>query len=201
MSQYQPMYDSFQRAQQERFVPCSRLNISASVSLNDPVMDEVTGRVKQEAPRRRRTQAMNYEKQKLEKQERELNEFLRREEAKKGPRVDCRVAALVIVAVFLICSMLLLGLQGEVQQKSVAKDALFAQGRQINSEIESLHAEILAKLDVSNVCSIAVNDLNLVRSVDSEAVHLLAVDTRPMGKPTMQVIASTEDAPLAQAEK
>ena len=80
MSQYQPMYDSFQRINQERFVPNTRMNIAASVSLDDPIMDEVTGQVKQQPPRRRRTQAMEIERRRLEKEESDLDAFIRREE-------------------------------------------------------------------------------------------------------------------------
>lgn len=201
MSQYQPMYDSFQRVNQERFVPTTRMNIAASVSLDDPIMDEVTGQVKQQPPRRRRTQAMEIERRRLEKEESDLDAFIRREEPQKGLRVDWRIAALMICVVFFAGGMFLLGLQGEVQKRALANEAVIAQGRAVYNETVRLQEEIEAKLDVANIGSAAVNDLNLVRAVDSEAVHLLAVDTRPMGKGNAekQVAASAETVPQAQA--
>ena len=110
-------------------------------------------------------------------------------------------ALLLMAAVFFAGSMFLLGLQGEVQKRALANEAVIAEGRRVYNETIRLQEEIDAKLDVSNVCSTALNDLNLVRSVDSEAVHLLAVDTRPMGGGQKQLTASTDNGPAAQAEK
>ena len=68
MSQYEPLYDSFDRSMRERYVPTARMSVSASVYLPGSEVDLYTGQVKPDRPRRRRTQSKRLEAERLERE-------------------------------------------------------------------------------------------------------------------------------------
>lgn len=182
MAQYQPMYDSFQREIRERYVPATRISVAASVYLPGSEVDPVTGQLKPERVRRRRTQAKRLEEIRLEQEDRRLKESLDREMKKKGVRVTWLTAA-VIWSILLFGCLFTIG-----YQRSVITD-LGNQQTQLEDRQEVCHLqhdalleEVKKAQDISNI-GYAARNLGLIRADSVEAVYLTAVDTRPLLAP------------------
>ena len=198
MSQYQPMYDTFQRDARERYVPSSRINVSASVHLPSSDLDPVTGQLKPDRVRRHRTQAQRLEQLRLEEEDRKLKESLAREMKKGGVRVTWLTA-------LLLCSVLLFGCLFTVGYQRSAISACQAQINMLEKDIKTCTAknelltnELEAARDISNI-GYAARNLGLIRADAVEAVHLTAVDTRPLaGVQKVYTIPNTIEA-TAQA--
>ena len=178
MSQYQPMYDTFQREQRERFVPSTRINDSASVHLPGSELDPVTGQLKPERVRRHRTQAQRLEQLRLEEEDRKLKESLAREMKKGGVRITWLTALVVCSALLFVC-LFTLGYQHSMITACQAQINMLEKDIKVCTERnELLGNELEAARDISNI-GYAARNLGLIRAEAVEAVHLTAVDTRP----------------------
>jgi len=192
MSQYQPMYDSFQRDPRERYVPTSRINVSASVHLPGSDLDPYTGQLKPDRVRRHRTQAQRLEQQRLEEEDRRLKQSLEREMKKGGVRVTW-LTALVVCSVLIFCCLFTLGYQISVYTaKQTEINVTEEKIRAAAQEKLDLEEKLEEEYDIANI-GYAARNLGLVRSEAVEAVHLTAVDTRPLsGKKTQPVLKTIE---------
>ena len=203
MSQYQPMYNSFQRDAQNRFVPAARISVAASVHLPGSDLDPMTGQLKPDRVRRRRTQAKRLEEMRLEEEDRKLRESLEREMKKGGVRVTWLTAAV-------ICSILLFGTLFTIGYQRSVVTSYQLQQNQLKSDMDActqrngeLNEMIAEACDISNI-GYAARNLGLIRSDAVEAVYLTAVDTRPletvrMAQPAQQMIevtAQTTQVPM-----
>lgn len=205
MSQYQPMYDSFQRDARERYVPTSRINVAASVHLPGSELDPCTGQLKPDRVRRHRTQAQRLEEIELEKEDRKLKESLAREMKKGGVRVTW-LTAVVLCSVLIFGCLFTLGYQlsmiTECQTMINKQDedikACTAQNTELNEKLE-------AARDISNIGSYAARNLGMIRAEGVDAVYLTAVDTRPLENAkhvtqpavqTIETMAQTTQAPV-----
>jgi len=192
MSQYQPMYDSFQRDVRERYVPAARINVAASVHLPGSDLDPYTGQLKPDRVRRHRTQAQRLEQQKLEEEDRKLKESLAREMKKGGVRVTDMTAAIVCGLLVFIC-LFTIGYQRSII--AACQTQINAQEKEIKACVaqnERLTDELEAARDISNI-GYAARNLGLIRADAVEAVYLTAVDTRPLNaaqrvQPAQQMI-------------
>ena len=198
MSQYQPMYDTFQRDARERYVPSARLNVAASVQLPGSDLDPVTGMLKPDRVRRHRTQAQRLEQQRLEEEDRRLKESLAREMKKGGVRVTWLTAVVVCSALLFVC-LFTIGYQRSMITACQAQiNTLEKEIKTCTAQNELLNDELEAARDISNI-GYAARNLGLIRADAVEAVHLTAVDTRPLANVrTSYVIPQTVET-TAQA--
>ncbi len=198
MSQYQPMYDTFQRDARERYVPTSRINVAASVHLPGSEVDPVTGQLKPDHVRRHRTQAQRLEQMRLEEEDRKLKESLAREMKKGGVRVTW-LSALVVCSVLAFVCLFTIGYQRSMITACQSQiNALEKEIKTCTAQNEQLTDELEAARDISNI-GYAARNMGLVRAEAVEAVHLTAVDTRPLANvKTSYVIPQTIDT-TAQA--
>lgn len=198
MSQYQPMYNTFQRDARERYVPTTRINVAASVHLPGSDLDPYTGQLKPDRVRRHRTQAQRLEEQRLQEEDRKLKESLEREMKKGGVRVTW-LTALVLCSVLVFGCLFAIGYQRSMITACQAQ--INAQEKEIKvctARNELLSDELEKARDISNI-GYAARNLGLIRAEAVEAVHLTAVDTRPLAagqkvQTVVQTIESTAQA-------
>ena len=180
MAQYEPMYDSFRRNTQEQYVPTSRMSVSASVYLPGSEVDMYTGQLKPDRQRRMRTQGKRLEAAELEKEQQELENSLRREAQKGGVRISWTTFALLMGVLLFICGMSILVQLGQISenQKEINRlERAIAECRTANAELETQVAEAS---DAAVICYAASQNLHMIPAESAEAIHLVAVDTRPM---------------------
>ena len=104
MEQYVYTYDSFAQRGAEQYVPTERFQVKSSVYLPASDIDLRTGRLQPDRQRRRRTQALMLEKERLDAEDQTLSESLRREYSKSGVRISVRALVLIVAAVLFFCS-------------------------------------------------------------------------------------------------
>lgn len=206
MSQYQPMYNSFQRDPRDRYVPTSRISVAASVHLPSSDLDLQTGQLKPDHMRRRRTQAQRLEREELEKKEQKLKEAMQRDMKKGGLRVSGYTAIAVVFAVLCICGLKVILMHGAIDefQKQINKTQTAIAACQEN--ITELEIAIGKASDEATICYAASQNLRMIPAESAQAVHLPAVDTRPLrtvARPAQDVqeiaAASTQIPMLASA--
>ena len=176
--------------------PNSRLYIHSSVYLPSSDIDPSTGMLRPDQPRRGRTQAMRQEYERLEREDKKLNEALQKQMARPGIRISLKGAILVVAAVSLVCGYSLLFQQGKLVERQKALNSMnkkIEEAAAINTEIAEKIAEASEE---SVICYAATRDLNMVSSKESEAVQLVAMDTRPLEKPiSYNVTANISGSP------
>jgi len=180
MSEYQPMYDTFQSDIRERYVPTSRISVSASVFLPGSDIDFATGQLKPDRVRRHRTQAQRLEAERLEKEDRKLKASIEREMKKTGVRVTWLTA-------LVICAALVIGCLFTIDHQWSVLNGIQDQRNDVAAAIESCEAACKeVKEEIGRVASdtqirfAAAQNLNMVPAESVEAIYLVPVDTRPM---------------------
>lgn len=183
MSQYEPMYDSFSRSMPERYVPSARMSVSASVYLPGSEIDMTTGQLKPDYQRRRRTQNKRLEAERLEREEKKLEESIRREMSKGGVRISIRAGILAIAALMFGCGIVILSNQGRIVERQKEINRLERAVAECRSQNALLQTQIAEASDADVIRYAASQNLNMIPSEAAEAIHLVAVDTRPLNKP------------------
>ena len=173
MEQYVYTYDSFAQRGAEQYVPTERFQVKSSVYLPASDIDLRTGRLQPDRQRRRRTQALMLEKERLDAEDQTLSESLRREYSKNGVRISVRALVLFF------CGILLLSQQGMIAERQKAINRLERSIKDYRAQNASLEEEIAQASDASTICYAAARDLNMIPAEAAEAVYLVAVDTRP----------------------
>ena len=180
MSQYQPMYDTFQRDTRERYVPSGRIGVAANVALPAGDIDFATGRLKQDHERRHRTQGQQLEAERLERKRAKHQKAFDREMQKKGLRISWLSAVIICAALLFACLFTidyqLSTLQGiQEQRNGVAADVDACEIRK-----EELEDAFAAACSETNILYAAARDLKMIPAEAAEAVYLVPVDTRPL---------------------
>lgn len=179
MEQYVNTYDSYAPQYSERYVPTSRMQVMNSVYLPAGDIDLRTGALRPDRQRRCRTQAMRLEKERLDKEEVQLMESVLRESSKGGIRVSVRLMILTIAATLFFCGIYLLTQQGIIVDRQKAVNRLERSISDYRSQNAGLEAQIAEASDSAKVCYAAAQNLNMIPAEAAEAIHLVAVDTRP----------------------
>lgn len=189
MSQYVPTYDSFSNLSSDRYVPTDRFQVMNSVYLPASEVDPSTGLLKPERQRRCRTQGLKMEIERLDHEEKKLQSDLEREMSKGGVRISMRLGLLLMVGLLVFCGFYLLIQQGMIAQRQKDVNRLersIADFKTVNGDLR----EQLAKASSYEVvCYAASQNLGMIPASTSAAIHLVAVDTRPMehtGQPVQQ---------------
>lgn len=186
MSQYEPLYDSFSRNVQERFVPATRMNVSPSVYLPNAEIDFLTGQLKPDRQRRRRTQGKRLEAERLEREQKRLEESVRREMSKGGVRISVRAGILVMAFVLFFCGVTVLYHQGQIVQRQKDINRLEKEIAHYRVTNEELQTQIAEASDAAVICYYASQNLGMVPAQSVAAIHLTAADTRPQTMPATQ---------------
>ena len=180
MSQYEPLYDSFSHGGHGGYVPTPRMSVSASVYLPGSDVDPQTGWLKPDRQRRCRTQGKKLEMERLTREQQALEESIRREMSKGGVRISVRMGVFLTALLLFICGLCVLLQQGTIadRQKDINRlERSIADCRSQNAALETQIAEASTE---AAICYAAARDLNMIPAESAEAIHLVAVDTRPM---------------------
>ena len=141
MEQYVYTYDSFAQRGAEQYVPTERFQVKSSVYLPASDIDLRTGRLQPDRQRRRRTQALMLEKERLDAEDQTLSESLRREYSKSGVRISVRALVLIVAAVLFFCGILLLSQQGMIAERQKAINRLERSIKDYRAQNASLEEE------------------------------------------------------------
>ena len=167
MEQYVYTYDSFAQRGAEQYVPTERFQVKSSVYLPASDIDLRTGRLQPDRQRRRRTQALMLEKERLDAEDQTLSESLRREYSKSGVRISVRALVLIVAAVLFFCGILLLSQQGMIAERQKAINRLERSIKDYRAQNASLEEEIAQASDASTICYAAARDLNMKVSIQA----------------------------------
>ena len=194
MSQYVPLYDSFSHGGHGGYVPTPRMSVSASVYLPGSDVDPQTGWLKPDRQRRCRTQGKKLEMERLTREQQALEESIRREMSKGGVRISVRMGVFLTALLLFICGLCVLLQQGTIadRQKDINRlERSIADCRSQNAALETQIAEASTE---AAICYAAARDLNMIPAESAEAIHLVAVDTRPMASAGTETQAQADAA-------
>lgn len=194
MSQYEPLYDSFSHGGHGGYVPTPRMSVSASVYLPGSDVDPQTGWLKPDRQRRCRTQGKKLEMERLTREQQALEESVRREMSKGGVRISVRMGVFLTALLLFICGLCVLLQQGTIadRQKDINRlERSIADCRSQNAALETQIAEASTE---AAICYAAARDLNMIPAESAEAIHLVAVDTRPMASAGTETQAQADAA-------
>lgn len=194
MSQYEPLYDSFSHGGHGGYVPTPRMSVSASVYLPGSDVDPRTGWLKPDRQRRCRTQGKKLEMERLTREQQALEESIRREMSKGGVRISVRMGVFLTALLLFICGLCVLLQQGTIadRQKDINRlERSIADCRSQNAALETQIAEASTE---AAICYAAARDLNMIPAESAEAIHLVAVDTRPMASAGTETQAQADAA-------
>lgn len=156
-----------------------RLYVRPNVYLPNGEIDFTTGMIKQNERRVGRTQALRGEVSRLDLEYAKLQSMLQVRQNEKGRRMPLRSAAVLIMAVVMLFSVILLVQQGNI----IARETNL---RQINGKIETarediadISAQIAAASDNVQICYTAARDLDMIPAESAQAIYLTALSTRP----------------------
>ena len=194
MSQYEPLYDSFSHGGHGGYVPTPRMSVSASVYLPGSDVDPQTGWLKPDRQRRCRTQGKKLEMERLTREQQALEESIRREMSKGGVRISVRMGVFLTALLLFICGLCVLLQQGTIadRQKDINRlERSIADCRSQNAALETQIAEASTE---AAICYAAARDLNMIPAESAEAIHLVAVDTRPTASAGTETQAQADAA-------
>lgn len=194
MSQYEPLYDSFSHGGHGGYVPTPRMSVSASVYLPGSDVDPQTGWLKPDRQRRCRTQGKKLEMERLTREQQALEESIRREMSKGGVRISVRMGVFLTALLLFICGLCVLLQQGTIadRQKDINRlERSIADCRSQNAALETQIAEASTE---AAICYATARDLNMIPAESAEAIHLVAVDTRPMASAGTETQAQADAA-------
>lgn len=201
MSQYEPLYDSFSHGGHGGYVPTPRMSVSSSVYLPGSDVDPQTGRLKPDRQRRCRTQGKQLEMERLTREQQALEESIRREMSKGGVRISVRLGVFLMALLLFVCGLCVLIQQGAIADRQKAINRLERSIADCRSQNAALETQIAEASTEAAICYAAARDLNMIPAESAEAIHLVAMDTRPVAAAGTYAqadaaidVASTENA-------
>ena len=194
MSQYEPLYDSFSHGGHGGYVPTPRMSVSASVYLPGSDVDPQTGWLKPDRQRRCRTQGKKLEMERLTREQQALEESIRREMSKGGVRISVRMGVFLTALLLFICGLCVLLQQGAIADRQKAINRLESSIADCRSQNAALETQIAEASTEAAICYAAARDLNMIPAESAEAIHLVAVDTRPMASAGTETQAQADAA-------
>ncbi len=161
--------------------PSGRLYVHSSVYLPSSELDPRTGLLKPDVRRQGRTQAKRMEYESLSEEFEQINKEFSQYKGKPSPRMSLRTAILLIALTAFLASIYYLSLQGTLVTKNAACNRLAQAIEQCAKVNDGIAEEIEAASDETTICYAAAQYLNMIPAEAAQAIHLVAVDTRPMG--------------------
>ena len=200
MAQQYVTYGSYDMEEKSEYLfPNERMYIHSSVFLPSSDIDPRTGLLRPDQPRRGRTQAMRAEYDHLDKEYQKLDESLRKRMEKAGPQISLRSAVLLVITVFFFMGITLLTQQGTLVQREKTlrhMNKAIVECERVNDDLAT---QIMDASDATKICYAAARDLNMIPAEAAEAIHLVAMDTRPT-EPMDRYTAKAEDVGMPTGE-
>lgn len=198
MAQQTTVYGSYENEYgREYVVPTGRMYVHSSVYLPNSEIDPRTGLLRPDSPRRGRTQAKRLEYAHLDKEYKQLDAALKAREEKAGMSISLRTAVLLIAITSFVFGLLLLTQQGTLAERQKALNRMNRSIDECATANDGLADQIEEASDSSTICYAAARDLNMIPGESAEAIHLVAMDTRPLAAQTHQM---AQNAPPAVPE-
>ncbi len=180
MAQVYQTYGSYENEYGREYIcPSERMYVHSSVYLPNSEIDPRTGLLKPDLQRRGRTQAKRLEYSYLDKEYKQLDAALKAREEVPGPRMSIRTAILVIAIFGFVAGLLSLSQQGQLAERQKALNRMnkeIEQYAKVNNEIAG---QIADASDATTICYTAARNLHMIPAEAAEAIHLVAMDTRP----------------------
>lgn len=132
--------------------------------------------------------------ERLTREQQALEESIRREMSKGGVRISVRMGVFLTALLLFICGLCVLLQQGTIadRQKDINRlERSIADCRSQNAALETQIAEASTE---AAICYAAARDLNMIPAESAEAIHLVAVDTRPMASAGTETQAQADAA-------
>lgn len=180
MAQYMTYGNFDKESPFEEIYQSGRMYVRAGVFLPDSDMDPRTGMLKPNNPRRGRVQAKSMEMQRLESEYSQLDKALEAHAKKRGIRIPAKIATLTAFAYLIAIMLFLLYQQGQLVEAQNLSKISRSRLESIVATNNALQAQIAEASDASTVCYAAARELNMIPSTSAKAIHLEAVDTRPL---------------------
>lgn len=197
MAQAYQTYGNYDNEYGQGYVPPGRLYVHSSVYLPNSEIDPRTGLLKPDVRRQGRVQAKRLEYASLEKEYRELETQRQRVEIRPGFRISIRTAILSVAVFAFVLGILYLSQQGTLAQRQQEYNSMSKQVEQYQSANNAISEEIHDASDAANICYTAARDLNMIPSESAQAIHLVAMDTRPV---QVNTITRTADSGGAETQ-
>jgi hypothetical protein len=200
MAQQNMVYRTYENEYGREYIyPTERMYVHASVYLPSSEIDPRTGLLKPDNPRRGRIQAKRLEYAHLDKEYRELDASLKARAEHPGIRVSLRGAILLIAVTAFILGLLLLSQQGTLAERQKALNRMNKSMEDCAKINDELAAQIAEASDSAIICYAAARDLNMISGEAANAIHLVAMDTRPLETQARLARESREPAGAAEA--
>lgn len=197
MAQQSLVYRTYESEYGQEYVyPTERMYVHSSVYLPNSEIDPRTGLLKPDNPRRGRIQAKRLEYAHLDREYRELSASLKAREEQPGIRISFRGAILLIAVTAFILGLLLLSQQGTLAERQKALNRMNTSMEECAKINDELAAQIAEASDSATICYAAARDLNMISGDSANAIHLVAMDTRPL---ETQVRLARENGEFADA--
>lgn len=185
MTPYINTYGNYENEYGQEYVSSNdRMYVHASVYLPGSEIDPRTGMLKPDSPRRGRTQAKRLEYDYLDKEYKKLDAALKAREENPGIRITLRSAAVLLTIFSLLCALFLLMQQGTLADRQKTLERMNKTIEEQASTNEGYAKQIAEASDAITICYAAARDLNMIPSEAAEAIHLVAMDTRPLQSQT-----------------
>lgn len=132
--------------------------------------------------------------ERLTREQQALEESIRREMSKGGVRISVRMGVFLTALLLFICGLCVLLQQGTIadRQKDINRLETLHRGlpqperRPGNTDCGGFYR--------GAICYAAARDLNMIPAESAEAIHLVAVDTRPMASAGTETQAQADAA-------
>ena len=105
---------------------------------------------------------------------------------------------LLIGCMLFICGLILLSYQGAFAGRQKEINRLGTQIAEIRRQNALLETQIAEASDSAVICYAASQNLNMIPAESAEAIHLVAVDTRPRNNGRQEYQPVVETLPFAQ---
>ena len=162
------------------YVPTPRMSVSSSVYLPGSDVDLQTGWLKPDRQRRCRTQGKRLEIERLRQEEAALQASIQREMSKGGVRISMRLGIFLTALLLFVCGLCVLLQQGVIAERQKTINRLERSIADCRSQNDALQTQIDEASDAATICYAAARDLNMIPAESAEAIHLVAMDTRPL---------------------
>ena len=178
MSQYGINPQEYGDQPEFRFEPSRRMTVSSSVMVPASDIDFSNGMLKSDFQRRRRTQALEMEREENRQAEEKLKKEIQREEKKKGIRVPLKPCGIALAVLIALCCVTLLARYGVALSTQKEITRVRNSISSYNKTNQQLEAEIAAATDISVIGYKASQELGMIPASEAKAVYLQAPSTR-----------------------
>lgn len=181
--------------------PRQRISVRRNVYLPAGDVDPRTGELRRDAPPVGRVQAKRTEYERLEEEYMCLEEVvrLREDERKHGRKVSLRATVWVAAFLLFLLAGALLGQRGVIAQKQLALNDVRKSIEVAAEKVAQTQRELVDASNSSSIMYTASHDLGLIPASEAVAIHLAAMDTRPMSAVTATASQETPTDVAASA--